>query len=205
MLLSWKANGFTSWELFTVAPQGVILPLSAGPQLPFCVISDTPPQPWPNCFCSSGNLPTTDQLKELVKLTTSFPALPFFVVIKIAPFLATDPYKEEADVPFKTVMDSISFGLISVMPFPKSCNAGPFPPAPPVLILKSLNGTPSITYSGWLFPPPITPNPRRTTLVEPPGVPLTVEISSPATFPCNPSSMLTGDTLLIISELNVCV
>ena len=82
MLLSWNANGFTNWELFTVAPHGCIFPSRAGPQLPFCVISDTPAQPCPNCFCSSGNFPTTDQLNELVKLTCIFPALPFFVVIK---------------------------------------------------------------------------------------------------------------------------
>src|SRR3978361_629614 len=126
MLLSWNANGFTSCELSTVAPQGVILPFSAGPQLPFCVMSETPPHPCPNCFCWSGSLPTTDQLNELEKPTTSFPALPFLVVMRMAPFFATEPYSEEADVPFSTVMDSMSLGLISVIPLPKSCSAGPF-------------------------------------------------------------------------------
>src|SRR5882672_6650466 len=118
MLFFWKANGFTNCELLTVAPQGVICPLSLGPQLPFCVISETPAQPSPNCSCSSGSFPTTDPLKELASPMVSFPDFPFFVVIRIAPFLATDPYKEEAEVPFRTVMDSISLGLMSVMPFP---------------------------------------------------------------------------------------
>ena len=38
--------------------------------------------------------------------------LPFFVVINTTPLIALDPYKAAAAASFKTVIDSISLGLI---------------------------------------------------------------------------------------------
>ena len=46
--------------------------------------------------------------------------VPFFVVIKITPFPALDPYNAAALGPFKTDIDSISSGLISTVVLPRS-------------------------------------------------------------------------------------
>ncbi|MPM55605.1 hypothetical protein SDC9_102402 [bioreactor metagenome] len=45
---------------------------------------------------------------------------PVFVVIKMTPFPALEPYKAAADAPFSTDMLSISSGLISDKPLPIS-------------------------------------------------------------------------------------
>ena len=72
----------------------------------------------------------------------------------------------------------MSSGLMLEIPSPRSYP--PLVPALPKLVLS--NGTPSITYSGWLFPV-ISVLPRRSTLVEPEGPPAVWLTTSPATLP----------------------
>src|SRR6202042_533098 len=113
-------NGFSNWELSTTEPHNLGCPSSLGPQLPFSDRTNTPPQPCPNSDWKSGSLPTRLKLAEPLYSIFNFPARPFLVVIIIAPFRANPPYKEDAAVPFRMVMLSISFGLMSFMPLPKS-------------------------------------------------------------------------------------
>ncbi|MNS18676.1 hypothetical protein D3C72_503750 [compost metagenome] len=68
---------------------------------------------------------------------------------------------------------------------------------PPARLL--FTGTPSITNNGWLLPL-IEENPRKITLLEPPGAPVVDEISTPATLPCKPPIILTGEARLISSD-----
>src|SRR5690606_6749239 len=99
-----------------------------------------------------------------------FPEAPFLVVIIITPFVALEPYKAAAEASFKTLILSISLGLMVLSRFAE--------PDTPLLS----TGTPSITINGSLLafndadplirillPPPAAP---------PPGV-----ISNPGTLP----------------------
>jgi hypothetical protein len=59
---------------------------------------------------NAGVIPT-----EALKLITGFPCLPRFVVMTITPFAALEPYRDEAAASFRTVMDSISLGLMELI------------------------------------------------------------------------------------------
>src|SRR6476660_10196083 len=193
MLLSIKLKGLISWELSTIEPHALVFPSILGPQLPFSGSTKMPPHPCPKILCISGNLPTLLKFTDPLYSTFSFPLRPLFVVIMIAPFLAFDPYNEEAAVPFNTDILSISAGLISFKPLPKSTLS--LEPN-----MESLSGIPSTTYNGWLLL--ITPYPLSTTFVEEPGPPV-FEMLAPAIFPDKASSALAGAALVIASLLNV--
>ena len=76
--------------------------------------------------------------------------LPFFVVIKITPLPAREPYNAAALGPLSTEIDSTSLGLISVIPPPDTWLSYTLPPesTPSALI-----GTPSTTIKACVFPP----------------------------------------------------
>src|SRR5690606_38458523 len=76
--------------------------------------------------------------------------------IMMAPSLALNPYNAAAAAPLRTVIDSMSSGLILWRPSPRSVLASPAlpPPAPldaPWIAL--LMGTPLTMISGELLPP----------------------------------------------------
>ena len=78
------------------------------------------------------------------------PAVPFLVVIIITPLLAREPYKAAADAPFKTLIDSISAGLIEDIPSPESnphVSALPSEPCERVVEYVLSIGTPSTTIN----------------------------------------------------------
>src|SRR5258707_473186 len=78
----------------------------------------------------------------------NLPLLPFLVVITSAPLAAWIPYKAVAAPPFRIVRLSISSGLMSTALLAVgTLTAYPLPCSE----LLSM-GTPSTTYSGWLFP-----------------------------------------------------
>ena len=91
------------------------------------------------------------------------PNLACFVLITITPFEPLFPYSEVADASFKTVKDSISFGLIERK-------------------LSLFDGKPSITYKGSEFPV-IDPTPLMITVDFAPGCPVLAEIFTPANCP----------------------
>ena len=55
---------------------------------------------------------------ELTEIPKPAPLVPFLVVINITPLAALEPYNAAAFGPFNTEIDSISAGLISVIPPP---------------------------------------------------------------------------------------
>src|SRR5690606_37400025 len=101
-----------------------------------------------------------------------------FVVIKITPLAARDPYKAAAGPPFRTEMLSMSSGLMLVRPSPIS--RPPYVPGVPWLAL--LIGIPFITYNGWLFPLS-EPLPRMITRLGPEGPVDGLVAFTPAIFP----------------------
>ena len=106
--------------------------------------------------------------------TFALPLAPFFVVIKTTPLAARLPYRAVAVASFKTVVDSISEGLM------------PLKSAP--------NGIPSTTYSGALLE--LTePIPRILIVAFVPGCPLVLMTCTPATSPCK--ALLTSVGLFI--------
>src|SRR3954447_18420524 len=77
-----------------------------------------PSEPCEYLSCRSGTLLVELQLaEELTSMLMRCPKLPFFVVMIIAPLAAWRPYKAVAAGPFNTVIDSISFGLMSIPRF----------------------------------------------------------------------------------------
>ena len=102
-------------------------------------------------------------LKSICGLPALTP-LALFVVTKITPLAARDPYKEAEAASFNTVIFSISSGLMDAKP--------------------EVVGKPSITTNGS-FPPLIEAAPR-TRITKPPfGSPLAWLICTPENFPCN--------------------
>src|SRR5664279_2676120 len=146
MLSCINEKGFVSCELSTTEPHGLALPSSPGPQLPFSPNTKVAFHPCPNVFSTSGNFPTLLKLAEPAYSTCNLPDFPLFVVIITAPLPAAEPYNDEAAVPFRTVILSISLGFRSLAPLPKSfCAVKPAALEPG----RALSiGTPSITYSG---------------------------------------------------------
>ena len=92
---------------------------------------------------------------ELYANEMPFPLLLVFVVIIMTPSLARDPYNADAAAPFKTVIASISSGLILLKPSPPSeVLLDPFSETSPLAPLFVLSiGTPFTTINGELFPP----------------------------------------------------
>ena len=92
------------------------------------------------------------------------------VLIKITPLAPLEPYIAVADASFKTVILSISAGLIEFKAFLE-------PPTPP-----SFNGTPSTTINGE-FVKDKDPKPRILMAWPSPGAPLPEVTETPASFP----------------------
>ena len=92
---------------------------------------------------------------ELYANEMPFPLLLVFVVIIMTPSLARDPYNADAAAPFKTVIASISSGLILLKPSPPSeVLLDPLSETSPLAPLFVLSiGTPFTTIKGELFPP----------------------------------------------------
>src|SRR5690625_2516531 len=95
-------------------------------------------------------------------------AVPDFVVIKMTPFPALDPYKAAADAPFNTDIDSILSGSKSPSPFPISMEG--FQKSLLDAPVKLSIGIPSITIRGWLSP--VRELFPRSTILEDPAGPL---------------------------------
>ncbi|MNL56859.1 hypothetical protein D3C87_1803800 [compost metagenome] len=116
--------------------------------------------------------------------------LPLFVVIKITPALALEPYSAEAAAPFKTEMLSISSGFRFPTASPRSGALSHWLPELPfgLVLFKPTGlfsiGTPLITYNGWLVWLKLD-TPRMSTLDAAPGPPEVELISKPATLPTN--------------------
>ncbi|MNY01991.1 hypothetical protein D3C86_1345450 [compost metagenome] len=107
--------------------------------------------------------------------------LPFFVVTRITPLAALDPYIAAAEGPLSTEMFSISSGFRSWIRLPTSLPALPL--TVEVVLMSELSiGVPSITYKGWLFPV-MELMPRSSTRVEPPMLPPDEMTCKPATLP----------------------
>ena len=119
---------------------------------------------------------------EASRLTCSFcsPYLPFFVVTRITPLDAREPYIARAEASFNTSIDSISPGFISI-------RLAPFV-------------TPSTTTNGSLFPIVLTP--RIRIFAFDPASPLVVTIT-PAIFPCIACAAENAPTRPILSPLTL--
>src|SRR5258708_10507714 len=107
----------------------------------------------------------------------------------MTPVEALDPYRAADALPFRTVMLSISSGLMLLGPPRNAC------PPPPLgvaeLMAVVLMGIPSTTQRGWLLPE-MEAIPRRVTLLDP-ATPLEVLLASrPATLPERAFSRLTA-------------
>ena len=122
------------------------------------------------------------------------PFLPRFVVTKMTPLAARDPYMEVAAASFNTSIDSIDSGSISAKAF--------VPVKEEVMFVM---GTPSITHKGELKSRCSALKvlyPRRMVAVPPlPGAPLMLETSNPATRPCNKLERFEVGTLIRSSPL----
>ena len=103
---------------------------------------------------------------------------PFFVVIRITPLEALDPYIAAAEASFSTENDSMSFG------FSRSSGLDIAPPAPCAI------GTPSITISGS-FEAFSEAAPRMRMREPEPGPPSPGVTSRPGTFPLSMSCVFT--------------
>ena len=118
-----------------------------------------------------------------LKLIRVFPALPFFVVIRITPFAALEPYKDAAAASFKTVIFSISLGLIEdiILNDLLSPLTGERATSP------ETTGTPSTTYRGSLVAF-IEPVPLTRISNAAPGCPLLLFIVKPGVVPARACS-----------------
>ncbi len=121
---------------------------------------------------TSTVLPTIAADSSVLKLTFTLPFAPFLVVIINTPFDALEPYNAVADASFKTLIDSMSLGLIVFRKFAE----------PDIPLLST--GTPSITINGSLLAFKEAP-PRMRILLPPPADPPLVVTCKPATLPCN--------------------
>ena len=65
---------------------------------------------------------------EFIEIPNPLPFVPFLVVINTTPFAALEPYNAAALGPFNTEMDSISSGLMSVIPPPVTVLLYTLPP-----------------------------------------------------------------------------
>ena len=144
--------------LYVVFPVAVaslfIIVLTSSPVSTFTSFATSPKENW------------------VLKLYFNLPFMPFLVVIIITPLDALEPYNAVAEASFKTLIDSISLGL---MVFKRLAE-----PAMPLLS----TGTPSITIKGSL--PALNEEPPRIRiLLPPPAYPPPEVICSPATLPCN--------------------
>ena len=118
----------------------------------------------------------------LISTPSPFWARPFLVVIRITPLDARTPYRAAAGPPFRTLMDSMSSGLMPPIPSPRSTFM-PLPSGavPPPGMLLSI-GIPLMTYKGWLLPLS-EPLPRIIMRLEPPG-PVAMPVAfTPAILP----------------------
>ena len=111
----------------------------------------------------------------------------------MAPLLAALPYKTVASGPFKTVTDSISFGLISDILLVKSLEVLFCPAAAGTELTASMEElsliTPSMTNKGWLLRDSEL-YPLNTIVDEDPGTPDVEVMVAPAIRPCNPLTKL---------------
>ena len=90
-----------------------------------------------------------DVNEELTVTPNPSSLFPFLVVITITPLDPREPYNAVAAAPLRTLTVSISSGLMSIAPLPKS-----YPPLPPPLELEIslLTGVPSTINNAWLLP-----------------------------------------------------
>ena len=118
-------------------------------------------------------------------LILAFPSFPFLVVIISTPLAAALPYSAAALAPFKTVMFSISSGLIFDKISPPSVVLPPDNRASVICVEAGLAiGTPSITINGE-FSPKTAAFPRSSNLEEPPAPVELGVMTNPAVLPCN--------------------
>ena len=133
------------------------------------------------------------------------------VVIIITPSFAREPYKAAAVAPFKTLILSISSGLMLESPSPPSevlppprtpieLSAPALPGFVPKLVLSI--GTPFTTISG-LFCPEMEDCPLILILEVPPGPVPKAEMFTPAIFPCKAFIKLGERFSVIASALMV--
>ena len=159
--------------------------------------------PWPYVFCNSG---FKNMLSTVTPAFTVIPNplcfLPDFVVIKITPLPAREPYNAAAEAPFNTFMDSISSGLISDKPLPISTPLLPQASSTPPVKLSI--GIPSTTINGWLDPVNEL-LPRNTIFEEPPGPLLERTTCKPDTLPDNAFAILLSRAFTSSSPFNSCV
>ena len=127
---------------------------------------------------------------------------PCFVVIKITPLPARDPYKAAADAPFNTDIDSISSGLISDRPLPISIEG--FHISLLSAPVKLSIGTPSTTINGW-FRPVTELLPRNWILEEPPAPLLERMICTPDTLPVKALAKLVSRACTKSSPFTSCM
>jgi len=128
--------------------------------------------------------------------------LPVFVVIKITPLPARDPYKAAAEAPFNTDMLAISSGLISESPLPISADG--FQKSLLLAPVKLSIGIPSTTINGW-FKPVTELLPRNCIFEEEPGPLLERIICKPETFPDNAFVTFVSRALTRSSPLSSCI
>ena len=129
------------------------------------------------------------------------------VVIIIAPFDASEPYKAAAAAPLRTVIDSISSGLKSLPRDEKSKERLAYTSAlakPDAALNEELFiGIPSTTYNGWLFPE-IDVRLLNVTVVEAPGAPPLETTSIPETLPCKAVMKLSRPESMMSAALTFC-
>src|SRR5690606_36012019 len=111
---------------------------------------------------------------EVLYVTFAFPSAPLFVVIKITPFAALEPYIADADPSFNTSKDAISAGLMLASGL-EAFTAD---------LSELTTGTPSITISG---PAPAVREftPRIRIMGAAPKIPLGVVIDTPGARPAS--------------------
>ena len=117
----------------------------------------------------------------------------------ITPLLALRPYNAAAFGPLRTVIDSMSSGLILATPFGKSR-----PPPDPAFPADELSkGTPSTINNAWLFPV-IEELPLNTTLEEDPTAPELFVTCTPAILPLKAFTKLLSLASVSASPFTLC-
>src|SRR5690606_304571 len=124
----------------------------------------------------------------------------------MAPLAARDPYKAVAPAPLSTVTDSMSSGLISDIPFPKSTGESDdkYPLPSPDEDIPELIGIPSTTINAPFALVFTDLFPRKTTCVEFIGPELDDVNVIPGTLPFMLSTQLLERASVKVSPDNFC-
>ncbi len=175
-------------------------------------VAPTPAKPLTEYTCwMSGCERTVSKRMLFVYSIPLLPDLPRFVVMTIAPFAASMPYSAAASGPLRTVIDSMSSGLMSaarlVKSTPRLLNAVEEPGrsdgrAAVFSVLLSI-GSPSTIMSGWLLLL-IELMPRIVIDEDAPGTPDELTTFTPATRPCSALMKLSRCVPAISGPVTAC-